>query len=144
MNIDLFRKYRKPDYTIGILSIDGQRVCETLEDTDRGITQQMTPLQVAQQKIKGKTAIPTGIYNVNINFSPRFRKELPILENVTGFEGIRIHSGNTAADTEGCILPGKNTKVGMVTNSRVWTENIVTRIKKALTRGEKVKINIHW
>lgn len=143
MIIDLYRKYRKPDYTIGSLSINGERFCETIEDTDRGLTNDMKPKDIAVIKVKGKTAIPTGKYKVNVNWSPRFRKELPILEDVPCYEGVRIHSGNTAKDTEGCILPGRNTKVGMVTNSREWTDKLVTMIKKALLR-EQVYINIHW
>lgn len=143
MKIDLYRKYRKANYTIGILSIDGQRICETIEDVDRGLTDSMPLATITSKKVYGKTAIPTGTYKVRMTYSNRFKKVLPLLDNVKGFEGIRIHSGNTAADTEGCILPGKNTKVGMVTDSRNWTNVVIEHIKMGLERGP-VTINIHW
>lgn len=140
--IDLWRKYRKDGYSIGKLSINGRYICDTLEDTDRGLTQDMTKSQIASVKIKGKTAIPIGTYKVNITYSPRFRKKLPILLDVPGFEGIRIHAGNTPEDTEGCILCGKNTEVGKVLNSRRWTDEVIKQIQNNLSRG--VEIKIHW
>lgn len=144
MTIDLYRKYRKPNYTIGILSIDGKRICETIEDVDRGLTDSMSVATILGRKVKSKTAIPTGTYNVSITYSPRFKKNLPLLHNVKGFDGIRIHSGNTPEDTEGCILPGKNTAVGKVTDSRNWTNVVIEHIRMGLENHGKVIINIHW
>lgn len=127
--IELRRIARKADYTIGRLYVDGKYVCDTLEDTDRGLTQTMTSAEIAAKKVKGRTAIPTGTYRVATNVvSPRFGgkafyKEvcggcLPRLLNVPGFDGVLIHCGNTAADTEACLLVGENKAVGKVLNSK--------------------------
>ena len=138
----LHRKYRKNGYTIGLLYVNGKFVCNTLEDTDRGLTSSMTKEQIADVKVKGKTAIPVGTYPVIMSYSPRFKRQMPLLCGVKGFEGIRIHSGNTANDTEGCILCGKNTEVGKVTNSKFWTKAVYDYIRNGLRQG--VTIEIHW
>lgn len=80
--------------TIGDLLVNGEFLCHTLEDL------------VRPEKIKGKTAIPAGKYSVEVTWSPRFKRDLPLVRDVPGFEGIRFHAGNTDADTEGCILVG--------------------------------------
>ena len=144
MILDLHRKYRKPGYTIGLLYVNGAYVCNTLEDTDRGLTDKMSSQEIAAIKVKGKTAIPTGRYKILMTYSPRFKKDMPLLCAVKGFEGIRIHSGNTASDTEGCILCGRNTEVGKVTDSRFWTEKVYQYIRLGLQEKSGVKINIHW
>lgn len=141
MKLELHRKYRKDGYTIGLLYIDGKFICNTLEDTDRGLTYDMSEAAIAAIKVKSKTAIPTGLYKVLMTYSPRFKKAMPILCNVRGFSGIRIHSGNTAEDTEGCILCGMNTEVGKVTNSRFWTEKVYEYIRQGIKGG--VIISIH-
>lgn len=141
MKLELYRKYRKPGYSIGLLYINGKFICNTLEDTDRGLKSGMSEAAIAAVKVKGKTAIPTGVYSVQITYSPRFKKAIPILCNVRGFSGIRIHSGNTAEDTEGCILCGMNTEVGKVTNSRFWTEKVYDYIRQGIKEG--VIIDIH-
>lgn len=143
MIIDLHRKWLKKGYTISPLSIDGNRICEVLEDEDRGLKQTDSLDVILSKKIKGKTAIPVGTYEIKITYSPRFKKYLPLLIAVPGFDGVRIHSGNTAEDTEGCILCGKNTEVGKVTNSRFWTGKVIEAIEKALKSG-RVFINIHY
>lgn len=142
MQITVTRNYKKPAYTIGRLYIDGAYICNTLEDTDRQLRQDMTTLQIRKLKIKGQTAIPTGTYEVTRTYSPRFKRQLPLVNNVPGFDGIRIHSGNTAKDTEGCILPGMNTRKGMVTDSRKWFLVIDDRIAAALKTGAKVWLKI--
>lgn len=130
MEIVLERKWKKPNYTIGILSIDGKRFCETLEDTDRGLRDSMSIGQIKSLKKPHITAIPTGVYEVNLNtVSPKFgsrsfykevcKGKVPRLLNVKGFDGILIHAGNKAEDTDGCILVGKNKVVGQVINSQV-------------------------
>lgn len=144
MKLELYRKYRKNGYTIGLLYADGKFVCNTLEDTDRGLTSAMSERQIASIKVKGKTAIPTGVYSIIVTYSPRFKKQMPLLNNVKGFEGVRIHSGNTANDTEGCILCGKNTEVGKITSSRIWTEKVYELINNAIRKRESVTIEIHW
>lgn len=117
MEILIERKYKKPLYSIGLMYIDGKFFCNTLEDTDRNLTSDMMPKIIKQRKVHGKTAIPTGTYDVVMDYSPRFEKNLPHILGVRGFEGVRIHAGNTPEDTEGCILLGKNDCVGRVSNS---------------------------
>ena len=102
----------------------------------------MSANEIAAVKVKGKTAIPTGTYPVMMSYSPRFKKQMPLICGVKGFEGIRIHSGNSAEDTEGCILCGKNTEVGRITNSKQWTEKVYDYIRGGLKQG--VTIDIHW
>jgi hypothetical protein len=142
MEIETLRIARRPDYTIGILSIDGSYFCDTLEDADRGLRQGM-PLEVIMKlKVKGQTAIPTGRYEVAMSWSPRFKRMLPLLLNVAGFEGIRIHAGNTVKDTEGCILPGENKVKGQVLNSRHYEFELIKKINGARGRAERVWVTI--
>ena len=143
MRLTLQRKYMKNDYTIGNLYVDGVFLCNTLEDTDRGLTQDMPIDEIDRLKVKGRTAIPTGSYSVGWTWSPRFGRYLPILYNVPGYEGVRIHSGNNADDTEGCILPGKNDKVGWVSNSRHYCNELFPLIENAVKRGERATIDIY-
>lgn len=98
MKLELRRVKLTPEFTIGELYVDGTFECFTCEDTVRAD---------GETKVYGKTAIPFGSYGIVITFSNRFQRQLPLLVNVPGFEGIRIHPGNTAADTDGCILPGE-------------------------------------
>ena len=88
--------------------INGEYFCDTLEDKDRGLTQSMSLAQVQKLKVYGKTAIPTGEYSVKMTLSPHFNRVLPLVENVKGFDGIRIHNGQNADHSLGCILVGKN------------------------------------
>jgi hypothetical protein len=101
--IQVIRKVLTDKVTIGELYIDGVLLCYTLEDRDRFLELNHSA------KVKSQTAIPTGDYRVVISMSNRFKKLLPEILNVEGFLGIRIHSGNTEKDTEGCILVGMNT-----------------------------------
>lgn len=143
MEILIHRKWLKPTYTISKVYVDGKDFgCNCLEDTDRGLNCAMSETEIAKTKLNGATAIPTGTYNVTYTYSPRFKKYLPLLNGVPGFEGIRIHSGNTADDTEGCLLFGKNTIVGRITDSRTWTNKIIALIKSHLDKGEKVYVTI--
>ena len=118
MRLTLMRIANKSAYTIGKLYIDGCYYCDVLEDTDRGLDDDMKESEILKKKIKGQTAIPTGTYPVKITYSPKYKKLMPLIENVKGYQGIRIHSGNTHKDTEGCILTGKNKEVGKVLESR--------------------------
>lgn len=118
MRIVLLRIANRPTYCIGKLYIDGVYFCDVLEDTDRGLDDKMTEAEILKKKLKGQTAIPTGVYPVYITWSPKYKKPMPLIENVKGYSGIRIHSGNTAKDTEGCLLVGKNKEVGKVLESR--------------------------
>lgn len=104
--------------TIGKLYVDGVFLCNTLEPVDRGLTNTMRTTEIAQKKIKGSTAIPSGEYKVILSYSPKFSGKpfyktyadgmLPRLLNVPGFDGILIHTGTTYRNTAGCILVGMN------------------------------------
>lgn len=134
----LRRIANKKDYCIGRLYINGVYFCDTLEDTDRGLDDTMTEEDIKEMKVYGETAIPTGIYTVLLTYSPKYKKVMPLINKVKGYSGIRIHSGNTAKDTEGCLLVGKNTKVGMVTDSR----NTYNALFKRLQQKGSNKITI--
>ena len=117
--------------TIGELLVDGVHECYTLEDVVR-------PTGAA--KVYGETAIPYGTYPVIVTFSNRFQRTLPLLVGVVGFDGIRIHPGNTAADTHGCLLVGRHHTGNTVTESRLAFNALFPKIRDALARGEKVTI----
>lgn len=134
MKLTLRRTYEAPDYTIGHLYIDGRYFCDTLEDTVRDLTR--------EKKIPGQTAIPEGTYQVLVTYSPKFKRKLPILVNVPMFTGIRIHRGNTAKDTEGCILVGKNTEKGKVTGSTDYEIELTRLLSETEERGETNTIEI--
>lgn len=142
MRILIDRAWKKADYTISRLFVDGERWCEALEDTDRGLKDTMRTEEIKAKKIYGKTAIPSGKYVVTMTYSPKFRRNLPLINDVKCFSGIRIHAGNTNQDTSGCILPGKNSKVGMVTDSTYWTDRLILAIKQTIDRGEIVLLEI--
>lgn len=137
MDLKLKRIFRGDKYTIGHLYIDGNYWSDVLEDTDRGLTDDMSEEEIKRIKIYGKTAIPKGTYKVEVTYSPKFKRYLPLLINVKGFSGIRIHSGNTAEDTLGCLLVGYNKVKGQVINSRVTSDKLT-----ALLRNTKEEIHI--
>ena len=141
MNIILNRIAKKAKYTIGKLYINDKYFCDTLEDTDRGLTQSMTEQQIGSKKVYGETAIPTGTYRIIISYSNKFKKQMPLLLNIPGFAGIRIHSGNTEKDSLGCILVGKNKAVGKVLESRD-TYNKLFSILQEANKKETIKITI--
>jgi hypothetical protein len=128
MELNIKRIARRETYTVGRLYIDGKYFCDTLEDKDRGLRQDMPVAVIRATKRKGITAIPTGRYRMTLAVqSPKFSKRatyqfcngyLPRLINVPGYDGVLIHIGNTARDTEGCLLVGRNTQVGKVLDSR--------------------------
>ena len=142
MKLRLERKYRCSNYCIDKLYINNEYFSDALEDSDRGLTDTMSLEEIKKIKIKGNTCIPYGTYNITITYSPRFKKNLPLLNNVKGFDGIRIHSGNKPQDTEGCLLPGFNKVKGQVIDSRVTTDKLIAQIQQALNKGEKVTITI--
>lgn len=130
MKLKLIRDIQDKDRTLGKLFVNGVRLYYTVEDA------------VRDEKIYGKTAIPFGVYNVVITMSHRFRKPLPLLENVPGFEGIRIHSGNTELDTDGCIIVGKTRTNSGVGQSRIAMDFLQMDIERALKAGETVTMEI--
>lgn len=133
MNITVKRIFKGPKYTIGKLSIDGHYFCDTLEDSVRP----------AGVKIPGRTAIPAGKYQIEITESIRFNRLMPIIKDVPGFSGVRIHSGNTAEDTEGCILVGFNRVKGKVLDSRKTFQKLFKILIVAVRGGENLEIEIN-
>jgi hypothetical protein len=143
MEIQVNRIARKDGYTIGRMSLNGVYFCDTLEDTDRGLNATMSLDEVLAKKIKAQTSIPTGKYDVILTFSPRFKRVLPLLLGVKGYEGIRIHAGNTAEkDTEGCLLVGENKIKGRIINSRATLEKLMSILLECEKRKEKISITI--
>lgn len=130
MRITVERIANRDTYCIGKLYINGEYFCDTLEDTDRGLDCFMSEKEIAEKKIYGQTAIPIGMYRVILDYSPKFKKILPLLLDVKGYSGIRIHSGNTEKDTLGCILVGQNKVVGKVINSKVTFNALYKRLKQ--------------
>lgn len=121
--------------TIGKLYLDSVFFAYSLEDVDR-------KLEAGGKKIKGETAIPRGNYKVTIDFSNRFQKQMMHVLDVPGFEGIRIHAGNTAADTEGCILLGKVRSDNAVFNSRDAVNALFEKVRTALDAGQPVTLEV--
>lgn len=146
MEILIKRIREGKDSTLGAMKVDGMPNHFILEDTDRGLDQSMPLDEIQKLKVKGRTAIPTGRYQITVTHSPRFGRMMPILLNVPGYSGIRIHSGNRHEHTDGCLLPGRTyNKVDedyMVFSSRSATEQLYDLINAALKRGEKIWITI--
>jgi hypothetical protein len=135
MKLKLVRKYKCLNYTIGHLYINDKYFCDTLEDTVR-------TLKSKEDKIPGKTAIPPGIYKIILNESPKFKRTLPRLIDVPFFNGILIHRGNRASDSEGCIIVGENTSKGIVTNSTYYEKELVRILLEAQNNSEDIYIEI--
>lgn len=142
MKLELKRIARKGTYTIGKLFVDGKYFCDTLEDTDRHLKQSDSLALIKSKKVPGQTAIPTGSYKVIVNRSPKFRRNLPRLLNVPGFEGILIHRGNSDKDSAGCVLVGENKVVGKVINSTGYEHKLVDILTTVQNRGEEITITI--
>ena len=143
MKLELIRKWKKQDYTIGELYIDGKFFSNTLEDPDRGLTSTMNLTEIKSKKIKGDTAIPTGTYKITLDVvSPKYSNfskypyakfcegKMPRLLNIPGYEGVLIHAGNTQKDTEGCLLVGSNKVVGKVINSQATYKVLYNKLLK--------------
>lgn len=143
ISLKLKRIAKKPTYTIGKLYLNGEYFCDTLEDTDRGLSQIMPLEQIMAKKIKNQTAIPTGTYVIDMNtVSPKYSNfskypwakpydaKIPRLKAVPGYLGVLIHPGNTNADTSGCILVGENKVVGKVINSQLTWKKLMAKLVK--------------
>ena len=138
MMIKVMRTTSASDFTEGKLYVDGAHECYTIEDTDRF-------LENGGEKIYGKTAIPRGMYPVAISYSNRFKKDIIEIKDVPQFTGIRIHSGNTAADTDGCIIVGsinESDDDGFIGASKKAYRKLHEKVKNALDRNEEVWIEI--
>jgi hypothetical protein len=151
MNLLLERVHLDPIYTIGKMSIDAKYFCDSIEDTVRDIDKS-GKIDGTEVKVHGRTAIPYGEYEIDMTvISPKFSKykqyafcggKLPRLKNVPGFDGVLIHIGNFTKDTEGCILVGKNTIKGQLTNSTETFKALYAKLLEAHNRGEIIKIKI--
>lgn len=135
MKLLLQRETFSPDSTIGRLYVDSVIECFTLEDTDR-------KLEEGGEKIAGSTCIPRGIYRAILDYSNRFKRVLPRLLDVPNYVGVRIHPGNTSADTEGCILPGTGIGPDRLFNSRAAFEKLFSKMEQADDKGEEIWITI--
>ena len=158
MELVLTRIAKRKAYTIGRLSIikevneeyktyeQEEYFCDTLEppalETKTTVSKEAVLRSPAKARSLKPFAIPEGRYAVVISWSPRFRAWLPILLGVPMFSGIRIHAGNTAKDTQGCILVGRNQLVGQVLESRKWLYELKQKIVEAKGRGESVWLTI--
>lgn len=147
------KRYKTPNYCIGKLTIDGKWICDTIEDTDRGLKQSMSLDEIKKIKVQHKTAIPTGTYKITLDVvSPKYggkdfyktvcNGRVPRLLNVPGFDGVLIHCGNTEADSSGCIIVGKNKVKGKVVESRDTFKILYGILKEAKLRGEEITITI--
>lgn len=153
MKLLLDRRYKKDTYSIGKLYVDGAYFCDTVEDKDRGLTDKDSLDKIKTTKVYAKTAIPLGTYKVTMGvISPKFSQKayyksfcngrMPRLLNVKGFDGILIHKGSNANSSAGCIIVGKNTVVGGVTNSQYYFEQLYKLLDNAYKRGESIEIEI--
>lgn len=134
----LNRVQKDPDVTIGELSINGHRICYVLEDPVREVEGE----PVESWKVKGQTAIPVGRYRIERTWSPRFGHTTPQLMDVPGFQGIRIHPGNTTADTEGCLLPGLERRSDSVGSSQLAYREILKWLDTIERNGDEAWIEI--
>lgn len=153
MKILVDRKWPKQTYTVGRIYIDDVYFCNSLEDRDRGLKQTDSLEFIKSRKVFAETAIPKGVYKVAMNItSPKYsavawywklcQGKMPRLLNVPGFEGILIHPGNSALDSAGCLLVGRNTKVGQLTESKATFEKLYKKMKAAYDKGEEITIEI--
>ena len=152
MNITIKRIFKGDKYTIGKLYVNGVYECDTLEDTDRGLTEDSPLSEIQSKKVYGETAIPTGTYKIDMNtVSPKFKDrswakfcggKLPRLIDVKGYEGVVIHVGNKAEDTLGCILVGENKIKGQVINSTATFQELYSVMLKAKLLGEELSLTI--
>jgi hypothetical protein len=144
MEIVVTRTQKNPVSTIGTFAIVGSPFnCLTLEGKDRGLTKSMTLQMISDIKVPNHTAIPAGRYQVIINFSNRFQRPMPLLLDVPGYGGVRIHSGTTDADTDGCLLLGTTqVNADFIANSREAFTAFFPLLQQAINKDEEVFITI--
>lgn len=141
MKLVLKRINNQDNYCEGKLYIDGIYQCDVIEDTDRGLTNEMSITEIQSKKVYGETAIPKGTYQITLDVvSPKFKNrswatfcegKLPRLLDVPGFEGVLIHTGNEASNSLGCLLVGQKTKDGWISNSTQTFKNLYYKLKQA-------------
>ena len=130
IKLKLKRIYKGSKYTIGKLFINDEYFCDTIEDIDRGLNSSMSDEYIKENKVYAETAIPTGTYKIEMTYSNKFKRILPLQGDVKGFSGIRIHRGNTEKDSSGCIVIGENKVKGRVINSTPYEVALVKRLLK--------------
>ena len=140
MNLKLIRE-EFPTYTKGTLSVDNNKFCETLEDTNRDLNRN-GKFDNGEIKVYGETCIPYGTYKVRVSYSPKFKRELPEILNVTNFSGVRIHRGNKTSDSSGCILCGGRVVNGYLYNSTPYEIKLTKLLKEAQMRNEDITLTI--
>ena len=141
MKLKLKRICFKDTYTIGRLYIDDKYFCDTLEDKNRDLNKN-GKFDNGEVKVYSETCIPFGTYDIKLTYAPKFKRELPWIQNVPSFSGILIHRGTTSKNTLGCVLVGENKIVGKLINSASYEIKLVKLIKEAITKGDKVTIEI--
>ena len=142
MELNLRRLTFKENYTEGQLFVDGAYFCDTLEDRTRDFNKDGDLDDPGETKVYGETAIPFGTYNVVMSYSNKFKKVMPEIQHVKGFEGIRIHAGTLPQHTLGCVLCGVYEKDGRLTKPRETIKELYPLIQDAINRKEQVKIII--
>ena len=152
LGLKLQRRWNRSGYCIGILSVNGVRFSETIEDEDRGLDASMNVFDILRLKKPGITAIPKGKYTVVLSVSPKFKKKswakkygglVPEIVGVKGYSGVRIHPANKAEELEGCIAPGENKiKGGVINSTKTYTRLFEQYILPAWTRKEQITIEI--
>lgn len=153
MKVELVRIYNCPTYCIGRIYVDGEYVCDCVEDTDRGLDQSWPLSEIKKKKIKSMTAIPTGTYEMTMSIqSPKFSQYeyyyklckgyLPRILGIKGFEGVLFHCGSSAQSSAGCIIVGYNTIKGKVTDSRKAFEKLMVHFNAAKVLEDKITLKI--
>ncbi|WP_374347745.1 DUF5675 family protein [Chitinimonas sp.] len=137
MELTVIRQPSSEDCTLGELLVDGEHACYTLEDPIREVEGE----PVSRWKVPGQTAIPAGRYRVTITPSQHFGRPMPLINDVPGFVGVRIHAGNTASDTEGCLLVGEAQGPDRIGRSAVAFAALFERIRRSLASGDAVWIS---
>ena len=142
MELKLKREVFTDNSTIGSLYVDGVFECYILEDKDRNLTDLMPLEKIAGTKVYGKTCIPYGRYEVDWTMSARFKKMMPILLNIKGWTGIRIHAGNSEIDSLGCLLCGRLKLNDRISESTLATNRLYKKIEAAKKQGQRIFITI--
>jgi hypothetical protein len=147
MEILLERFARAGNTTLGRYYINNARQHYILEDKDRDLHASMPLTEIASIKIWGKTAIPVGIYEVTMRWSPNFRAYLPYITGIPGFDLVMFHIGNWHTDTDGCLLPGRGYQMQengdyMVTDSGTVIKPLVKLISDTVDSKERIWLHV--
>jgi len=142
--LTLLRDVYDDETTLSTLAIGGQRFGFCCEDQDRGLNKEMPLAQIQQIKVRAETAIPAGVYQIATTWSPKYERPMPLLLNVPGYQGIRIHSGNDESQTAGCLLPGLGRSKSTMTvgQSRDACRDLYRMIAEAEKAGSEVWIAV--